>query len=143
MGIRSLGSLVRVCVCAEGFPVFYVPLLFFFHSPTPQIEWNKMGGDLPKGRETKENYGKTLKIDNVSFRDKGNYRCTASNSLGEATHDFHVVVEGAFPLLSSLFYFHLNENQYEVKCDCPSTSSFLLSRVPHSVTSSASIQSSF
>ncbi|XP_058534942.1 neural cell adhesion molecule L1-like protein isoform X1 [Ochotona princeps] len=61
--------------------------------PTPQIEWNKMGGDLPKGRETKENYGKTLKIDNVSFRDKGNYRCTASNSLGEATHDFHVVVE--------------------------------------------------
>lgn len=61
--------------------------------PTPQVEWSKMGGDLPKGRETKENYGKTLKIENVSYQDKGNYRCTASNALGSATHDFHVTVE--------------------------------------------------
>ncbi|KAJ8788176.1 hypothetical protein J1605_005475 [Eschrichtius robustus] len=61
--------------------------------PTPQVDWSKMGGDLPKGRETKENYGKTLKIENVSYRDKGNYRCTASNFLGSAIHDFHVIVE--------------------------------------------------
>ncbi|XP_037859571.1 neural cell adhesion molecule L1-like protein isoform X3 [Chlorocebus sabaeus] len=61
--------------------------------PTPQVDWNKIGGDLPKGRETKENYGKTLKIENVSYQDKGNYRCTASNFLGTATHDFHVIVE--------------------------------------------------
>nr|XP_011735930.1 neural cell adhesion molecule L1-like protein isoform X3 [Macaca nemestrina] len=61
--------------------------------PTPQVDWNKIGGDLPKGRETKENYGKTLKIENASYQDKGNYRCTASNFLGTATHDFHVIVE--------------------------------------------------
>ncbi|XP_073087041.1 neural cell adhesion molecule L1-like protein isoform X3 [Manis javanica] len=61
--------------------------------PTPQVEWNKMGGDLPKGTETKENFVKTLKIENVSYQDKGNYRCTASNFLGAATHDFHVTVE--------------------------------------------------
>ncbi|XP_057363255.1 neural cell adhesion molecule L1-like protein isoform X5 [Manis pentadactyla] len=61
--------------------------------PTPQVEWNKMGGDLPKGTETKENSVKTLKIENVSYQDKGNYRCTASNFLGAATHDFHVTVE--------------------------------------------------
>ncbi|KAM7064305.1 neural cell adhesion molecule L1-like protein isoform 3-T3 [Molossus nigricans] len=61
--------------------------------PTPQVDWEKIGGDLPKGRETKESYGKILKIENVSFQDKGNYRCTASNSLGSATHDFHVTVE--------------------------------------------------
>nr|XP_004651559.2 neural cell adhesion molecule L1-like protein [Jaculus jaculus]XP_044989785.1 neural cell adhesion molecule L1-like protein [Jaculus jaculus]XP_044989786.1 neural cell adhesion molecule L1-like protein [Jaculus jaculus]XP_044989787.1 neural cell adhesion molecule L1-like protein [Jaculus jaculus]XP_044989788.1 neural cell adhesion molecule L1-like protein [Jaculus jaculus]XP_044989789.1 neural cell adhesion molecule L1-like protein [Jaculus jaculus]XP_044989790.1 neural cell adhesion molec len=61
--------------------------------PTPQVEWNKLGSDLPKGRETKENYGNTLKIENISFRDKGNYRCTASNLLGTTTHDFHVIVE--------------------------------------------------
>uniref|UniRef100_A0A3Q1ME84 Neural cell adhesion molecule L1-like protein n=2 Tax=Bos TaxID=9903 RepID=A0A3Q1ME84_BOVIN len=61
--------------------------------PTPQVDWNKMGGDLPKGRETKENYGKTLKIENVSSQDKGTYRCTASNVLGSATHDFQVTVE--------------------------------------------------
>lgn len=70
-----------------------------FHRPTPQVDWNKMGGDLPKGRETKENYGKTLKIENVSYRDKGNYRCTANNFLGSAIHDFHVIVEGTFPTL--------------------------------------------
>ncbi|XP_070348732.1 neural cell adhesion molecule L1-like protein isoform X3 [Equus asinus] len=61
--------------------------------PTPQVDWNKLGGDLPKGRETKENYGKTLKIENVSYQDKGIYRCTANNFLGSATHDFHITVE--------------------------------------------------
>ncbi|XP_008820917.1 neural cell adhesion molecule L1-like protein isoform X2 [Nannospalax galili] len=61
--------------------------------PTPQVEWSKPGGDLPKGRETKENYGKTLKIENISYRDRGNYRCTANNLLGETSHDFHVIVE--------------------------------------------------
>lgn len=53
-----------------------------------------MGGDLPKGRETKENYGKTLKIEKVSDEDRGRYRCTATNFLGSATHDFQVTVEG-------------------------------------------------
>lgn len=86
------------------FFIFYFSLKMFtiyvlFHRPTPQVDWNKMGGDLPKGRETKENYGKTLKIENVSSQDKGNYRCTASNFLGSATHDFQVTVEGTFPVL--------------------------------------------
>ncbi|XP_058428996.1 neural cell adhesion molecule L1-like protein isoform X2 [Marmota monax] len=61
--------------------------------PTPQVEWTKLAGDLPKGRETKENYGKTLKIENISYQDRGNYRCTASNDLGTASHNFHVIVE--------------------------------------------------
>lgn len=61
--------------------------------PTPRVEWEKMGDDLPKGRETKENYGKTLKIENITYQDKGNYRCTANNFLGTASHDFHVIVE--------------------------------------------------
>ncbi|XP_037377827.1 neural cell adhesion molecule L1-like protein [Talpa occidentalis] len=61
--------------------------------PTPLVEWEKVGDDLPEGREAKENYGKTLKIESVSYRDRGSYRCTASNALGAATHDFRVVVE--------------------------------------------------
>ncbi|KAM6177271.1 neural cell adhesion molecule L1-like protein [Erethizon dorsatum] len=61
--------------------------------PTPEVEWNKLGGDLPKRSETKENHGNMLKIENISYRDKGNYRCTASNFLGTASHDFQVVVE--------------------------------------------------
>ncbi|XP_075854579.1 neural cell adhesion molecule L1-like protein isoform X2 [Microcebus murinus] len=61
--------------------------------PTPQIDWEKMGGDLPKGREKKENHDKTLKIENVSYEDRGNYRCTANNVLGTASHDFNVIVQ--------------------------------------------------
>nr|XP_042129663.1 neural cell adhesion molecule L1-like protein isoform X3 [Peromyscus maniculatus bairdii] len=61
--------------------------------PTPQIEWSKLGSELPKGRETKENHGKTLKIENISYHDKGNYRCTANNLLGKASHDFHIIVQ--------------------------------------------------
>ncbi|KAM5280516.1 neural cell adhesion molecule L1-like protein isoform 2-T2 [Ctenodactylus gundi] len=61
--------------------------------PTPQIEWSKLGGDLPKGSETKENHGKTLKMENISYLDKGNYRCTANNFLGTTSHVFHVIVE--------------------------------------------------
>lgn len=69
-----------------------------FYRPTPQVEWNKLGDDLPKRSETKENHGNTLKIENISHRDKGNYRCTASNFLGTASHDFHVIVEGMLPI---------------------------------------------
>ncbi|XP_045712821.1 neural cell adhesion molecule L1-like protein isoform X1 [Phyllostomus hastatus] len=61
--------------------------------PTPQIEWEKMGGDLPRGRETREGHGKVLKVEKVSYEDRGRYRCTATNPLGAATHDFHVTVE--------------------------------------------------
>uniref|UniRef100_A0A8C2Y1G5 Neural cell adhesion molecule L1-like protein n=1 Tax=Capra hircus TaxID=9925 RepID=A0A8C2Y1G5_CAPHI len=61
--------------------------------PTPKVAWDKMGGDLPKGGESKNNSVDTLKIENVSYEDKGNYRCTANNFLGSATHEFHVTVE--------------------------------------------------
>ncbi|XP_077626284.1 neural cell adhesion molecule L1-like protein isoform X2 [Crocuta crocuta] len=61
--------------------------------PTPKVSWNKIGGDLPKGSETKENHTNTLKIENVSYWNRGNYRCTANNFLGSTTHDFHVIVE--------------------------------------------------
>jgi hypothetical protein len=90
----------------HGFFIFNIYLyicLFIYCRPTPQVEWNKLGGDLPKGRETKENYGKTLKIENISFQDKGNYRCTAQNSLGIVSHDFHVIVEGMFPMMVSFY----------------------------------------
>ncbi|XP_057625440.1 neural cell adhesion molecule L1-like protein isoform X3 [Chionomys nivalis] len=61
--------------------------------PTPQVEWSKLGSELPKGRETKENHGKTLKIENISYHDRGNYRCIANNFLGKASHDFHIIVQ--------------------------------------------------
>ncbi|XP_044512756.1 neural cell adhesion molecule L1-like protein [Gracilinanus agilis] len=61
--------------------------------PTPQITWMKMGEDLPKGREARENFGKTLKIEQVTHLDKGHYRCMAKNYKGTAIHEFRVTVE--------------------------------------------------
>jgi neuropilin 2 len=62
--------------------------------PTPHIQWSKPGSELPEGRATIEVHEKTLKIENISYQDRGNYRCTANNLLGKASHDFHVTVEG-------------------------------------------------
>ncbi|XP_056660422.1 neural cell adhesion molecule L1-like protein isoform X8 [Monodelphis domestica] len=61
--------------------------------PTPQITWKKVGEDLPKGRETQENFGKTLKIEQVTHMDKGHYHCMAKNYKGTAIHEFRVTVE--------------------------------------------------
>ncbi|XP_021046414.1 neural cell adhesion molecule L1-like protein isoform X2 [Mus pahari] len=61
--------------------------------PTPRVQWNKLGSELPEGRATIEIHEKTLKIENISYQDRGNYRCTANNLLGKASHDFHVTVE--------------------------------------------------
>ncbi|XP_029449318.1 neural cell adhesion molecule L1-like protein isoform X2 [Rhinatrema bivittatum] len=61
--------------------------------PTPKLEWRKIGGDLPKHRVMTENYGKILKVKNVSEADGGTYRCIASNHIGTAQHEFHINVE--------------------------------------------------
>lgn len=44
--------------------------------PLPEIKWNKKGSFLPNDIEY-DNYGKTLKINNVDFEDEGNYDCVS------------------------------------------------------------------
>ncbi|XP_074860930.1 neural cell adhesion molecule L1-like protein isoform X1 [Carettochelys insculpta] len=61
--------------------------------PTPKLKWIKIGRDLPKDRAVTENFGKILKIEQVSAADEGTYECTANNSVGIAKHEFHVHVE--------------------------------------------------
>ncbi|NWI09587.1 NCHL1 protein, partial [Crypturellus soui] len=61
--------------------------------PTPHLNWVKVTGSLPKDRPVTENYGKILKIEQVSAADEGTYQCTASNSVGRVKHEFHVHVE--------------------------------------------------
>ncbi|XP_064523230.1 neural cell adhesion molecule L1-like protein isoform X4 [Pseudopipra pipra] len=61
--------------------------------PTPHLSWVKVTGNMPKDEPETENFGKILKIDQVSAADEGTYQCTASNPMGRARHEFHVHVE--------------------------------------------------
>ncbi|NWI30600.1 NCHL1 protein, partial [Sula dactylatra] len=61
--------------------------------PTPHLSWVKVTGNLPKDEPETENFGKVLKIDQVTAADEGTYQCTASNPMGRAKHEFHVHVE--------------------------------------------------
>ncbi|XP_056429915.1 neuronal cell adhesion molecule isoform X12 [Hyla sarda] len=63
--------------------------------PTPEIRWNKEGGELPSNRVFYENFNKTLKIIGVSEEDAGRYRCTAQNNLGSIHHVITVIVKAA------------------------------------------------
>lgn len=69
------------------------PMAFSSSSPTPVVEWIKVGEDLPD-RAVLKNFGKHLTIEKVTEADEGKYRCKAHNTHGEAVHYFHVAVEG-------------------------------------------------
>ncbi|XP_036957871.1 neural cell adhesion molecule L1-like protein isoform X4 [Acanthopagrus latus] len=60
--------------------------------PTPQVEWVKMGHQLPS-KVKLENHGKLLIVPRVELEDGGKYMCKAKNTLGEAVHYFPVTVE--------------------------------------------------
>ncbi|KAJ8008781.1 hypothetical protein DPEC_G00081980 [Dallia pectoralis] len=63
--------------------------------PTPDISWRKESGELPSGRTSFHNFQKTLKIVDVTEADAGDYRCTATNSLGSVHHIINVQVKAA------------------------------------------------
>lgn len=64
-------------------------------SPTPQVEWVKMGQHLPTKAKT-ESHGKLLIVPDVEQEDGGKYMCKAKNTVGEVVHYFTVTVEGIF-----------------------------------------------
>ncbi|XP_038155805.1 neural cell adhesion molecule L1-like protein isoform X12 [Cyprinodon tularosa] len=61
--------------------------------PTPQVEWMKVGGQLPVKAKL-ENHKKLLIVPRAEQEDSGKYMCRAKNLLGEAIHYFTVTVEG-------------------------------------------------
>ncbi|XP_062238712.1 neuronal cell adhesion molecule a isoform X2 [Platichthys flesus] len=63
--------------------------------PTPEMSWQKDGGELPGSRTSFQNFKKTLKISDVNESDGGNYRCTAENNLGTVHHIIKVTVKAA------------------------------------------------
>lgn len=66
---------------------------FSSSSPTPMVEWIKIGEELPD-KAVLKNFGKHLTIEEVKEDDEGKYMCKALNAHGEAVHYFHVAVEG-------------------------------------------------
>lgn len=63
--------------------------------PTPDISWQKDGGELPSSRVSFQTFQKTLKIADVVETDAGEYRCTATNRLGTVHHIIKVTVKAA------------------------------------------------
>ncbi|XP_076007347.1 neuronal cell adhesion molecule-like isoform X1 [Genypterus blacodes] len=63
--------------------------------PTPEMSWQKEGGELPGNRMSFHSYNKTLKIVDVNDADGGDYRCTAANSLGSVHHTIKVTVKAS------------------------------------------------
>ncbi|KAK2883128.1 neuronal cell adhesion molecule a isoform X5 [Channa argus] len=63
--------------------------------PTPDISWQKDGGELPTSRLSFHNFNKMLKISDVNEADAGNYRCTATNNMGTAHHIIKVTVKAS------------------------------------------------
>ncbi|NXY88752.1 NCHL1 protein, partial [Alcedo cyanopectus] len=61
--------------------------------PTPHLSWVKVTGNMPRDESQTENFGKILKIDQVTAADEGTYQCTASNPMGRVKHEFLVHVE--------------------------------------------------
>lgn len=73
----------------------YLTLCLHSVSPTPQVEWVKIGHRLPIKAKL-ENHGKLLIVPRVEQEDSGKYMCKAKNTLGEAVHYFTVTVEGNY-----------------------------------------------
>lgn len=65
------------------------------HRPTPDITWEKEGGELPTNRLALQNFQKTLRISDVTDSDAGRYRCSAANRLGSTHHIINVTVKGS------------------------------------------------
>lgn len=72
--------------------ICFVP---FSVSPTPQVEWVKIGHQLPANAKV-ESHGKLLVVPRVEQDDSGKYMCKAKNRLGEVFHYFTVTVEGNY-----------------------------------------------
>uniref|UniRef100_A0ACB8EMW4 Uncharacterized protein n=1 Tax=Sphaerodactylus townsendi TaxID=933632 RepID=A0ACB8EMW4_9SAUR len=63
--------------------------------PTPIVEWIYKDRLMPLHRADFENFNRTLRIENVSEDDDGEYQCLVRNTEGETQHTYHVTVEGS------------------------------------------------
>lgn len=62
--------------------------------PQPHILWRKDDGDIPVGRASVRDEGKSLVIRNIEPMDEGTYFCEANNSVGYISAKAHLTVHG-------------------------------------------------
>ena len=65
--------------CAKENTIITLPRCHVTGSPTPEVEWTKVGGRLSPQAVVED--GK-LKLLNVTKQDEGEYECTAKNTVG-------------------------------------------------------------
>lgn len=77
----------------------------FLDSPTPDIEWLPLTGNMDPSHRHFDEYKKILRIENVNEDDDGEYECIAKNSEGDVRHKYIVTVEckSQFMLLNKLY----------------------------------------
>ena len=77
----------------EGVSILLKLLLFSFFSPTPQIEWKRINGDLVESRMIQ--YHQELLIRGIEYSDAGVYECRGKNAISSQaqTHRFTLQVE--------------------------------------------------
>ena len=72
---------------------------FLFFSPTPEIEWVRINGDLVTSRMIQ--YHQELLIRGIEFSDAGMYECRGKNAISAVqSHRFKLEVECKF----NMFY---------------------------------------
>ncbi|XP_054859425.1 neural cell adhesion molecule L1 [Eublepharis macularius] len=63
--------------------------------PTPTVEWVYKDGLMPLHRAIIENFNRTLRIEDVTEEDDGEYQCIVRNVGGYTQHTYRVTVEAA------------------------------------------------
>uniref|UniRef100_A0A8C1M7J3 Cell adhesion molecule L1-like b n=1 Tax=Cyprinus carpio TaxID=7962 RepID=A0A8C1M7J3_CYPCA len=61
-------------------------------TPTPEVEWVKIGFHKLPERAVVESHGKLLTVEMVNEEDEGKYMCRAKNPHGEVVHYFYVTL---------------------------------------------------
>lgn len=65
-------------------------------TPLPSITWRRRSGSIEDNKYSFLNFGKTLRIASVEFKDEDIFECTASNGIGrQQTHAMEVTVQAA------------------------------------------------
>ena len=70
--------------------------------PSADIHWYKDNKEIYAGKRFKVSYSgdvATLRVDDMTVADSGNYRCEAVNKLGRVETECKIVVKGESPLL--------------------------------------------